>query len=100
MTTMSNIVTLLQIKEGQGHYREDEILKSTIVWASVKDLSTSTKINAASVGIKADMAVHCWKREFEKNPYTHIEYNGKRYKITQTGTSDSDLKIKLTVSRC
>ncbi len=99
-TTMNNIVTLLQIREGQGHCAEDEILNSMIVWASIKDVSTNTKINAQSVGIKADLSVHCWRKEFEKHPYTHIEVNRNRYKIVSTGTSDNDLKIKLTVSRC
>lgn len=99
-TTMNNIVTLLQIMEGQGHYADDDILQSMIVWASVKDISTSTKINAQSVGIKADLSVHCWRKEFEKYPYTHIDIDGIRYKIISTGTSDNDLKVKLTVSRC
>lgn len=98
-TTMSDIVILLQISDGQGHYSDDEILQSRIVWASVKDTSTSTKINAQSVGIKADLAVHCWRREFEQYPYTHIQIGNLRYKIVSTGTSDNDLKVKLTVSR-
>lgn len=42
-TTMSDIVILLQISDGQGHYSDNEILQSRIVWASVKDTSTSTK---------------------------------------------------------
>lgn len=99
-TTMSDIVTLLQISEGQGHYTDDEILHSAIVWASVKNISTSTKMNAQSVGVKADFSVHCWRREFEKYPYTHIETDGIRYKIVSAGTSDNELKVKLTVSRC
>lgn len=99
-TTMNNIVTLMQIREGQGHYAKDDILQSTIVWASIKDVSTSAKINAQSVGIKADITVHCWRKEFDKYPYTHVDISGIRYKIVSTGTSDSDLKVKLTVSRC
>lgn len=99
-TTMNNIVTLLQIKEGYGHDAEDEILQSTIIWASIKDVSTSTKINAQSVGIKADLSVHCWRKEFEKYSYTHVDIGSIRYKIVSTGSSDNDLKIKLIVSRC
>lgn len=97
--SMNEIVTLLYIKDGYGHGNESVILKSRIVWGCVKYVGTSIKLTAASAGIKADLFVHLWRKEFEENPYTHIELDGKRYKITATGASVNDEYVKLTVSK-
>lgn len=98
-TTMSKKIKLLQIKEGRGYGAEPEIIAERTVWANIGDLGASTKLNASSVGAKIDLRAYCWRAEFEKNAYTHVEYQGVRYKISETGSGDTDLKVRLLLTR-
>ena len=100
MTALNDIVTLMQIEEGYGHEHEELVVKSNIVWADVREPSTSLKINASSAGIKADIVMYCWRNEFCKFPYTHVDINKKRYKIAATGSAANDLTVKITLTRC
>lgn len=98
-TTMSKKIKLLQIKEGKGYGAEPETLAERTVWASIGDIGASTKLNAASIGVKIDLRAYCWRKEFEKAAYTHVEYQGVRYKIAETGSGDTDLKVRLLLTR-
>ena len=97
--TMTNRLNLLQIESGYGHDSETKIVKSQRVWGKADDISTTAKLNSQSLGVKTDLTVTVWRSEFVKAPYTHIDFDGLRYKIVATGKSANSLYIKLTLER-
>lgn len=97
--TLNHKATLLRIKSAYGHTNEQEEAQQPI-WCCAGLPSTSTKINAESVGIKADLIVHCYRKDYDKINPTHIDIDNIQYKIAATGSSINDLFVKLTVTRC
>lgn len=97
--TLNQKAILIKIKSAYGHANEQEEAQQPI-YCCVGLPSTSAKINAESAGIKADLIVHCWRKDFGKINPTHIDINGIRYKIAATGSSINDLFIRLTITRC
>ena len=99
MMTLRNKIELIAVKDGYGHNAEQTEIKKT-VWGNIGIPSTSLKFNAENVGIKADLIVHLWRKEFEKEKFTHIEIGGQRYRIASTGADVNELFVKLIVERC
>lgn len=97
--TFNRRAVLSSVRPAYGHSGATETARRNIK-CCVGMPSTSTKINAESVGIKADLIVHCYRKDFDAVNPTHIEIDGTKYKISATGASLNDLFIKLTVSRC
>lgn len=91
-------ITLLKMVPGNG--RADPVTASEVtVWADVSDVGVTTKYTALQAGAEISLTAVMWRREFEKDDYTHADYRGKRYKISQTGSAGNDLHIKLTLER-
>ena len=92
-------VTLEERKQGYGSNPEPKTVNSRTVWGCVSLPSMTTKTNAESIGIKADLSVHLYRSEYSSGNYTHISINEIRYKIESVTTSINSLFVKLTVSR-
>ncbi len=91
-------LTLLKIVPANG--RDDPVITSEVtVWADVTDVGVTTKYTALQAGAEISLTAEMWRREFEKDDYTHADYRGRRYKISQTGRAKNDLHIKLTLER-
>ena len=96
--TFNRKAVLSSVKTAYGHSGDTETAQREI-YCCVGMPSTSTKISAETVGIKADLIVHCYRKDFDKINPTHIEIDGVKYKISATGASINDLFIKLTVTK-
>ena len=67
------------------------------VWAEVGNIGVTTKFSAMSAGKEAEMQLIVWRSEY--GGQTHVEVNGTLYKITETGATDNDLRVKLLLGR-
>ena len=67
------------------------------VWAEVGNIGVTTKFSAMSAGKAAEMQLILWRSEY--GGQTHAEVNGTVYKITETGATDNELRIKLLLGR-
>lgn len=97
--TFNRRAVLSSVRPAYGHSEAADTARRNI-YCCVGMPTTSIKISSESVGIKADLIVHCYRRDFDAVNPTHIEIDGTKYKISATGTSINDLFIKLTVTRC
>lgn len=98
MMKFNQRIALLKILPSNG--RADPVIASEVmVWADVNDVGVTTKYTALQAGAEVTLQAEMWRKEFEKDDYTHVDYRGKRYKISQTGRTKNDLHIKLTLER-
>lgn len=67
------------------------------VWAEMGNICVTTKFSAMSAGKEAETQLIVWRSEYEGQ--THAEVNGTVYKITETGATDNDLRLKLLLGR-
>lgn len=49
--------------------------------------------------LTADLIVHLWRSEFEKDQYNYVEISGVRYRIQSSNASVNDLYVKILVAR-
>lgn len=89
-------ITLITLVSSTGRSEPRETARAT-VWADVSDVGAVTKMTALASGQELSLSVIMWRREFRN--YTHAEYQGKRYKIAQTGSVNNELYIKLLLER-
>ena len=89
-------ITLLTVRSPTGR-GEGEVTDCAEVWADISDVGAVTKLTALSAGQNLSLSVIMWRREFKG--YTHAEYEGRRYKIAQTGSAANELHIKLLLER-
>ena len=89
-------IVLLRLKSSQGRSEPVEEARAE-VWADVSDVGITTKYAALSAGQELSLSVIMWRSEFDG--YTHAEYLGKRYKISESGSTANPLHIKLALSR-
>lgn len=68
-----------------------------LIWAEIGNIGVTTKFAAMSAGKEAELQLVVWGSEY--NGQTHAEINGIIYKITETGTTDNGLRIKLLLGR-
>lgn len=67
------------------------------VWADISDIGVTTKLTALSSGEEVSFSAIMWRAEYKG--YTHAEYGGILYKITETGSTQNPLHIKLLLGR-
>jgi len=96
-------INLLCIVPAPGN-KPPVVKSSATVWAEYDDLGVTTKLSAGAANTKADLQVVMYRREFEsaqkrEAAYTHVEVNGVRYKIQESGKAKNDLHIKLILSK-
>lgn len=72
---------------------------SYTAWADVYDVGITTKYTALNSGAEITLGMEMWRSEFEKGEYTHAEYSGKTYRISQVGRAKNDLHIKIMLER-
>lgn len=90
-------LTLLELKSDTGHRNSFTELSRADVWAAVSEPGVTTKMTALAAGVEVEYSVVMWRSEFKG--FTHAELDGVRYKITQTGGTESPLKIRLLLQR-
>lgn len=86
-------------KNGYGSHPEPHTIAEKDVWACVCLPSMTSKTSALSAGISVDLTIHIFRNDFLSESYTHILYNGERYKIESATASINNLFVKLSVSR-
>lgn len=88
----------MKVVEGYGSSGENTET-SLNVKGDVSLPSLSLKTSVEGVGRKIDLTVQVWKRDFDKEQFTHIDYDGTRYRIDNISTGLNDLIIKLSLER-
>ena len=96
--TFNKKLRLIQLtrQNGKGGFSETA---SRVIWANVKDIGVKTKFAAAAANREATLQAICYRKDFETAGYTHVDYNGHRYRIEDTGAADSVLHIKLILAK-
>ncbi len=89
-------ITLISLVSRPGRGEPEETARAD-VWADVSDVGAVTKLTALSAGQELSLSVIMRRREYKD--YTHAEYQGRRYKIAQTGSTKNELHIKLLLER-
>ena len=94
--TLNKKITLLKLRtqNGAGGFAVE---KSLEVWANVSDIGVTTKFSAAAASKRAELQIIC--RRCEADGFTHVDYNGTRYKIESTGSIGNDRFIKLIIAK-
>ncbi len=61
--------------------------------------SLSLKTSVEGVGRHIDLTAQVWKRDFDKDQFTHLDYSGTRYRIDNISAGLNDLIVKLSLAR-
>jgi len=89
---------LVKVTESYGHSDgADEIVMNVKGDISLPSLRLKTSVEG--VGRKMDLTAQVWKRDFDRDNFTHIDYNGTRYRIDNVSTGLNDLIVKLSLER-
>lgn len=88
-----NLLKLIQLNGAAGLV----VSESKAVWADVRDIGVTTKFTAAAANRQAELQVICHRSEAEG--FTHVEYDGCRYRIESTGSAGNDRHIKLIIAK-
>lgn len=97
MTFDKKILLLkLERQNGKGGFAEKA---RRYIRANVKDVGVTTQYAAAAANREASLQVICFRKEFKSDNFTHVEYDGHRYRIESTGPADTILHIKLILAK-
>lgn len=91
-------LTLVKVTETYGHSSET-VENSLTVKGDVSLPSLSLKTSVEGAGRKIDLTAQVWKRDFDKDNFTHLEYDSIRYRIDNISTGLNDLIVKLSLER-
>ena len=91
-------LTLVKVVEGYGCSNQNTET-SLNVKGDISLPSLTLKTSVEGVGRKIDLTAQVWKRDFDKEQFTHLEYNGTRYRIDNVSTGLNDLIVKLSLER-
>ena len=91
-------LTLVKVVEGYGY--SGGMSETTLnVKGDIFLPSLSLKTSVEGVGRKIDLTAQVWKRDFERDAFTHVDYNDTRYRIDNISTGLNDLIVKLSLER-
>ena len=91
--TFNRKITLISSEQKNGSQgKADRAVKT--VYAKV---SVTAKYAAETAGYKLELTAYMWRREYSGQSVVQID--GKRYHVETTGAADSDLHIKLILTR-
>ena len=91
-------LTLVKVTESYG-YSSEVTETSRNVKGDISLPSLKLKTSIEGVGRKIDLTAQVWKRDFDKDEFTHVEYSGTRYRIDNVTTGLNDLIVKLSLER-
>ena len=91
-------LTLVKVVEGYGSSGENTET-SLNVKGDISLPSLSLKTSVEGVGRKIDLTAQVWKRDFQRDAFTHFDYNDTRYRIDNISTGLNDLIVKLSLER-
>lgn len=97
--TLRTKITLLRKQEAYGHGSEKNILARREVFGSVKAPGLSFQSAAQAAGMRADLTVHLWRKDYEREKYTHAVVDDTEYRISAAGASVNDLYVRLSLER-
>ena len=95
--TFNKKIKLQTLKKKTGSAGGYDIIASADAWCEFTDIGSTIIFQALSAGITVTKQAIMWRKEFKS--YTHAIIDGVQYKIEQTARADSDLHIKLVLSR-
>ena len=84
--------------KGYGYSGENSETSITVK-GDISLPSLSLKTSVEGVGRKIDLTAQVWKRDFDRDTFTHLEYSGTRYRIDNISTGLNDLIVKLSLER-
>lgn len=91
-------LVLIKVTEGHGH--SDRVTETSVnVRGYISLPSLMLKTAAEGAGMRIDLTAQVWKRDFEKDDFTHLEYSGTRYRIGNVTAGLNDLIVKLSLER-
>ena len=91
-------LTLIKITETYGHNRS--VTETSLpVKGHISLPSLSLKTSVEGVGRHIDLTAQVWKRDFDKDQFTHLDYSGTRYRIDNISAGLNDLIVKLSLER-
>ena len=91
-------LTLVKVVEGYGYSGENSETSITVK-GDISLPSLSLKTSVEGVGRKIDLTAQVWKRDFDKDQFTHLDYDSTRYRIDNISTGLNDLIVKLSLER-
>ena len=91
-------LTLVKVTENYGHSGGTSET-SLAVKGDISLPSLSLKTSVEGVGRKIDLTAQVWKRDFDRDTFTHVDYNDTRYRIDNISTGLNDLIVKLSLER-
>ncbi len=91
-------LTLVKVTQNYGHSGGTSET-SLAVKGDVSMPSLTLKTSVEGVGRKIDLTAQVWKRDFDRDTFTHVDYSGTRYRIENIGSSINDLFVKLSLAR-
>lgn len=94
----SKSLTLVKVTENYGH-SSGTSETSLAVKGDVSMPSLTLKTSVEGVGRKIDLTAQVWKRDFDRDTFTHVDYSGTRYRIDNVTTGLNDLIVKLSLER-
>ena len=68
-------LTLVKVVEGYGYSGENSETSITVK-GDISLPSLSLKTSVEGVGRKIDLTAQVWKRDFDRDTFTHLEYSG------------------------
>lgn len=87
--TFNRKITLISSEQKNGSQgKADRAVKT--VYAKVSE-------PGVTAGYKSELTVYMWRREYSGQSVVQID--GRRYHVETTGAADSDLHIKLILTR-
>ncbi len=91
-------LTLVKVTENYG-YSGETSETSLNVKGDISLPSLSLKTSVEGVGRKIDLTAQVWKRDFDKDQFTHLDYDGTRYRIDNITTGLNDMIVKLSLEK-
>lgn len=91
-------LTLIKVTEGYGDSGENTET-SLNVKGDISLPSLTLKTSVEGVGRKIDLTAQVWKRDFDSDDFTHVDYNGIRYRIDNISAGLNDMIVKLSLER-
>lgn len=76
--------TLLRLSQGYGRAGETVTARRDIR-CDVREPTQHFKLTAGAAGKSVDLRILLYKRDFDKDDWTHIEVGGVRYRIDDKG---------------
>ncbi len=97
--TFRDKITLLRLADEYGHSSGQKKLAERTVSCSVQTPSLSFQNAGEAAGMRIDLSVLLWRRDYEADSFNYAVVSGKQYRINGAGAGANDLYIRLSLER-